>query len=163
MENKTFDAAKRRTLKLLAGSTAGLFAATPVLAGHTALFDSSAALGDSIDCTLISRADLVRAYLLLQNKTDKDIIAARFNEQFIHFDGTTLNMADAYVEPVVVSANDRVMVRLNLEAGLQPCESGQQCIDLNHKTSYLPQGTRVVELLVRMHQGTGSIDATVLT
>ena len=116
-----------------------------------------------IDCNLISRADLSRAYLLMHNKTDHQIAVARFTEQTIEFDNTALNMAEAYVEPVIIRKHDHVMVGLNLEAGLQETQTVSNIIDLNAQTQYLHQGTRVVDLQVRMANGTATIESHLMT
>ena len=151
-----FDPKKRRTLKILTGlTTTGMLAGVPVIAN--AQFIATSNSGDIIDCKLISRADLSRAYLLMHNQTNHQIAAARFSMQSVLFDDTTLNMAEAYVEPIIIPPHDRVMVRLNLEAGLQADQTNNNIINMNLKTQFLPQGTRVVDLKVRMNNGVATI------
>ena len=155
--DNSFDPKKRRTLKLITGITStGVLAAMPAIA--SAQYFSPKSKGELIECKLISRSDLSRAYLLMHNKTDQEIAAARFSAQTIIFDDTTLDMAASYVEPVLIPPHDRVMVRLNLEAGLQPNHGVDTVIDMNSQTQYLQQGTRVVDLKIRVEKGVATID-----
>lgn len=157
--DNSFDLNKRKTLKVLTGiTTTGLLASMPILSKAHAELATYNAGGDIIDCTLISRSDLSRAYLLIHNRTDSDVVAARFNEELIQFDNTTLNMADAYVEPVVIPSNDRLMIRLNIEAGIQNEPFFGNIINMNANTEYLSQGTRVVTMKLRIKQGVCSIE-----
>ena len=157
MKNSTFNVARRHTLKLLAGTTAGLLTGMPAFSGLQETSAQYNPTGIPVDCTLISRADLARAYILMRNSSETEVIAAHFSDQTILFDNTLLNMADAYVEPIVIPPHDRVMVRLSLEAGLRQISAGGKVIDLNHRTTYLSQGTRVAALRVRFHHTAGLI------
>jgi len=152
--NHNFDPKKRQTLKIMTGVTStALLASLPTIASEIA-FNPNTHTGDGmLDCQLISRSDISRAHLLMRNKTDREIIAARFDAQLIKFDNTFMNMADAYIEPVVIPPQDRVMVRLNVEAGLQNSASDISILDMNSETEFLPFGTRVVALSVQTRDG----------
>ena len=158
MVNNTFDSTKRRTLKLLAGTTVGLVAGLPAYAGSNGKLSSDHVVGEYLDCTLISRADLLEAYLLMHNNTRKDIIAARFSDQRVRFDGTLFNLADGFVEPMVIAPTEKVIVRLNVEAALQNVSASDNIIDLNDRTRFLSQGTRIVNLSVRINNGVATVD-----
>ena len=93
----------------------------------------------------------------MHNKTDHELAIARFDHQSILFDNTILDMAEAYVEPVLIPPHDRVMVRLNLESGLQKGLTASNVVDMNSNTQYLPQGTRVVDLPIRLQNGLATI------
>lgn len=161
-KNNSLDLKKRRTLKLITGiTTTSLLTGIPSLA--TAQFISPVSDGKVIECKLISRADLSRAYLLMHNKTDHELATARFDHQSILFDNTILDMAEAYVEPVLIPPHDRVMVRLNLESGLQKGRTASTVINMNSNTQYLPQGTRVVDLPVRLENGLATISRHPIT
>ena len=160
MVNNTFDSTKRRTLKLLTGTTVGLLAGLPAYAGSNSKLSSAHSVGEHLECTLISRADLLEAYLLMHNNTRQDIIAARFSDQRIRFDGTIFNLADGFVEPMVIAPTEKVIVRLNVEAALQNVSTSDNIIDLNDRTRFLSQGTRVVEVPVVVHNAVGSVIST---
>jgi len=109
------DLEKRNTLKVFAGiSAVGLLASSQVLADTSINND-----GTAIDCTLIYRADGLRLHLLMQNRTNAEVTAKRFNTQPILIGNTLFDLANAYVEPVVIPAMDRVMIRLNIDTGTQ--------------------------------------------
>ena len=154
-----FDSEKRRTLKTLAGITSSaVIAGIPVSAiGSTAL-PSYKSSGDVLNCTLISRADVSRAHLLMHNKTDIHITASTFMQQLIEFDNTLLDLKSAYTQTVVIPPNDKVMVRLNVEDGLNKKTPYQNVMNLNDRIMYLPQGTRIVEIKVRSIDGVCIID-----
>jgi len=156
-----FNPERRNALKVAAGFTV----ATGVLATQVAadpLFDDPADRADGtaegviVDCKLICRDTASRAYILMHNKTDTDIAANRFSDQNIRFDDTTLNLKEAFTSPIIIRSQDRMMVRLNLDSGAQVPFG--DVIDLNAATSYLPLGTRIVDLRVRLHRGKGTID-----
>jgi len=141
------DPAKRNSLKILATITAtGLLGSTQVLAGIHSGSDNSA-----IDCTLIYRADGLRLHLLMQNKTNTAVAAARFNTQPILVDNTIFDLADAY---------DRVMVRLNIEAGLKKKPNNDKALPMDAATKHLSQGTRVVNFNATIKHGVGTITLT---
>ena len=154
-----FNPEKRQTLKTLAGLiSTTLLAGMPVSADeHTAL-QEPVTTGDLLDCTLISRADIARSHLLMHNRTDNIITASRFMPQLIQLDNTLMNLEDAYSETIVIPPHDRVMVRLNVEAGLSKKTPYKNVINLSAVTQYLPQGTRVVEMAVRVKNGLCIID-----
>jgi len=150
------DSAKRNSLKILATITAtGLLGSTQVLAGIHSGSDNTA-----IDCTLIYRADGLRLHLLMQNKTNTAVTAARFNTQPILVDNTIFDLADAYVTPIVIPAMDRVMVRLNIEAGLKKKLSSDKVLPMDTATRLLSQGTRVVNFNATIKHGVGTITLT---
>ena len=159
MDTGNIDSEKRQTLRILAGLTStALIASTPLSADINTASPALKIHGDLLNCRLISRADISRAHLLMHNKTDTYITASRFAPQLIQFDDTLMNLEDAYYnETVVIPPNDRVMVRLNVEAGLNKKTPYKNVINLNNKTQYLPQGTRVVELAVRVMDGVCTI------
>ena len=154
-----FDPGKRQTLITLAG-----LSATPLLAGMPVIADDNTALaapnntGDILDCTLISRADNARSHLLMHNRTDNIISVSQFMPQLIEFDDTLMSLEDAYSETFVIPSQDRVMVRLNVEAGPNKKTPYNTVIHLNARTRYLPQGTRVVKMAVRVNNGICLID-----
>ena len=150
------DSEKRQTIKLLAGlSSATLLASMPVSVPANADIITS---GDLLDCKLISRADISRTHLLMHNRTDNNIFTNRLATQLIEFDDTLMNLEDAFSESVVIPPQDRVMIRLNTVAGLNKKTPYENVINMNPKTQYLPQGTRVVELAVRVKDGICTID-----
>lgn len=165
-DNGNIDSKKRQTLRILAGLTStAIVVSAPVSADINTASPTHTPPGDFLNCTLISRADISRAHLLMHNKTDSYITASRFMPQLIQFDDTLMNLEDAYYnETIVVPPNDRIMVRLNVEAGLNKKTPYKNVINLNDKTQYLPQGTRVIELAVRVVDGVCTIsNAPLLT
>ena len=158
-DNGNIDSRKRQTLRILAGLTStAIVGSAPVSADINTASPTHKPPGDFLNCTLISRADISRAHLLMHNKTDSYITASRFMPQLIQFDDTLMNLEDAYYnETIVVPPNDRIMVRLNVEAGLNKKTPYKNVINLNDKTQYLPQGTRVIELAVQVVDGVCTI------
>lgn len=160
-----FDKSKRRTLQLLAGGTVSGLAIglSPAIAGtHAAAksFDTATALGAGnglIECLLISRADGSRIHMLMHNKTDSAVLATSLESQSVIFGGTALNMADAFTKSVIIPANDRVMVRMDINAVMRQLTSTKNVIDLNADTRYLPRGSRQVALTIQLSDGVGTV------
>ncbi len=146
-----FSESRRTTLKVIAGATtASLLGTLPAFANTHPKQHNTHNAAQYLNATIISRADASRNYLMLQNHTDHDIAVTRFADQLIRFDNTTVNMADAFVEPIVVHPKDRVMVRLKIDKASHPhpvsTKTTRRSINLNNKLKLLPQGTRVVEI-----------------
>jgi hypothetical protein len=151
-----FNASRRLAIKALAGApAAALLTGAPSLAGVVTPGERRAVLNSGINCKLICREDNSRAYLLMSNPTDHEIAVARFLPDTIRFDDTTMNMADAYVEPVLIPARDRVMVRLNVKAIHGNASTSD--IGMDAYTEFLPQGTRVVSLQIGIERGVAAI------
>ncbi|MEM7259752.1 MAG: hypothetical protein AAF404_20450 [Pseudomonadota bacterium] len=150
-----FDPNRRLTLKGIAG--AGMMAAVPATAAFAADSPNPAITGTVIDCKLICRDDNSRAYLLMQNPTDTEVAVARFSTQSLMFDNTSVPLHDAFIEPVVVPAQDRVMVRLDSAAINVTDHNVGELLDVNHLTGRLPQGTRVIESQVSVTRGVGTV------
>jgi len=154
-----FDAQKRRTLKILSSvATTGLLSSTPV----SAIAYESKTTGEVLDCTLIHRADGFRLHLLMHNKTNNPLTASQFNSQFLRFGSATLNMANAFEATVVIPAEDRVMVRLNIDAGLKtiPLDAplNDKLLSINGSNRYLAQGTYIVNFNAFFNNGIGTLD-----
>jgi len=162
--NTDFDAHKRRTLKILSSVAAtGLLSSIPA----SAIADASTATREVLDCTLIHRADGVRLHLLMHNKTNNAVTASQFSSQFVRFGSATLNMAEAFEATVVIPAKDRVMVRLNIDAGLQSIPFDvpldDKLLSINGTSKYLSQGTYVVNFNAFFYNGIGTLDVIPFT
>ena len=157
-KNNHFDPARRRTLKAAVGVTlTGMAATSTGFAGVLPKFNTAEQAGEFIDCKLICRDDDSRAYLLMHNKTDADIVTRKFIAQTIRYENMTLNMAKAFDHPVTVKSQDRIMVRLNLETG-RVSYNAKGIIDFGTDKKYPTVGTRAVDMPVRVYQGVGIID-----
>ena len=162
--NTDFDAHKRSTLKILSSVAAtGLLSSIPA----SAIAYESTAAGEVLDCTLIHRADGLRLHLLMHNKTKNPLTASQFSSQFVRFGSTALNMANAFEATVVIPAKDRVMVRLNIDAGLKaiPLDAplNDKLLSVNGTNRYLAQGTFVVNFNAFFNNGIGTLDVITST
>lgn len=148
-----FNPARRKSLKLISGVAAsgllsGLVSSASVFASGKSIHAPQT--GSGLSARLIVRADNSRAHMLLQNPANKDIYINRFDSFAVRFDSDALNLSDAFVEPVRIPAGDRVMVRLDMQAGLY---NGTTAEDLSSVTQHLPLGTRVVPVALHVHRG----------
>ena len=159
MNNNEFSPSRRRTLKAVAGVTVtGMATASSVMAGVPLPAKAVEPAGQTIDCKLICRDDDSRAYLLMHNETDVDIVTNEFHRQTIRYGNMTLNMEKAFAQPVTIKSHDRILVRLNLESG-RAGRNEKDIIEFRVNTKYPTVGTRAVDVPVRVYQGVGIIDA----
>lgn len=148
-----FNPDRRSALKLLTGVTAaGCIASTPAMAG---LRNNTHAPDAVLDCKLISRADILRAHLLMHNKSSVDVVVNTIESQTIGYDDTFLNLARAYAKPITIPANDRVMVRLDMESAMQPMMMDNTVLDMD--TEFLPFGSRVVDMKLLVRSGVAEV------
>ncbi len=151
--NDSFDLKRRKALKVITGVTAtGFFIGTPAMAG---LMKNNPVFDAILDCKLISRADILRAHLLMHNKTKTDIVVNTIESQTIGYDDTYLNLARAYARPVTIPANDRVMIRLDMENTLEPMTIDNNVIVMD--TQFLPFGSRVVDMKLMVKGGVAEV------
>lgn len=151
--NTTFNSERRRALKIISGVTAsGFIASTPATA---ALMESEHAFEAVLDCKLISRADILRAHLLMHNKSKSDVVVNTIESQTIGYDDTYLNLARAYAKPVTIPANDRVMIRLDMENTLEPMTIDNNVMVMD--TQFLPFGSRVVDMKLMVKDGVAEV------
>lgn len=155
----TFNLTRRSALKTIAGVTAGsVIGGFPAMAASAANRQAVTQLpAQKIDCKLICREDNTRAYLLMQNRTDDYVSVSSFTEQRVRFAGNSLNMKDAYKETTTIAPQDRVMVRLQLPDTHINFPQYQRTTDFEQSTSFLPQGTRVVDAKMSISGGVATL------
>ncbi len=157
-----FNAEKRRTLKIITGTCivgTGLTSFTNVLADSSKENPVQSDFQLTLSARLISRADVSRAHLLIHNSSEHAVQLNAFASQVISYDLTLLNLAAAFKSPATIPAKDRVMLRLDVAAGIDNVGSISCVLDMNRATSYLPQGTRVVDLTLHVAATTARISA----
>lgn len=170
--NNEFNLERRRALKIFTGVTAtgfianGFVKTTPAIAAPTVIEPAVKELIQNkhfpeaiLDCKLISRADVLRAHLLMHNKTQSDIVVNTIESRTISYDNTFLNLAKAYTgayaKPMTIPANDRVMVRLNMESTLEPVIIDNNVMTM--ETQFLPFGSRVVDMKLIVRDGVAEV------
>lgn len=151
--NSKFNAERRRALKVISGvSASGFIAGTPTMA---AVLRNEHTPGAVLDCKLISRADILRAHLLIHNKTKTDIVVNTIESQTIRYDDSFLNLARAYPKSMTIPANDRVMVRLDMENTPEPMIIDNNVMAMD--TQFLPLGSRVVDMKLIVRDGVAEV------
>ncbi len=151
--NNSFDLERRKALKVITGLSATAYiASAPAMAG---LMKNKPVSDAILDCKLISRADVLRAHLLMHNKTKNDIVVNTIESRTIHYDDSFLNLARAYAKPMTIPANDRVMVRLDMESTLEPLTIDDNVLAM--ETEFLPFGSRVVDMKLMVKGGVAEV------
>jgi len=139
-----FSPARRKALKVIAAvPVTSIVATSTANAGMLSNcgVPTIGSAGQVVDCQLLCRDDGSRVYLLMHNKTESDITTYNFIPQTVRFEGTTINLADAFTKPVTIKAKDRKLIQLKLVPGSMP-QVTNDVIELTSTKKYPSVGTR---------------------
>ncbi len=150
----TVDASKRTTLKgLTTLSASGLVASLPAAAIAGLREKQSARHAASADLAgaLVRRPHGPGDTLVLRNITARDISITHFHANRLVFDGDIVDCNDACVNAHIdIAAGTEVSVRVRPQRSNYLNSPAGEFLDVDSYTDRLPEGVRIVPLLVHM-------------
>lgn len=151
---RNIDTRKRKTLVTLGGLGAGTaFASIPAMTAAAAAIggDASTSSSQELEVTLISSPDVVENSLIVKNISNSAVTINTFRANNIVFDGDVFDCNESCANQALsLQPGQERVFRVNQSDSRKLNNSTFEYIDAQSATSYLPRGTRVVNLSAKV-------------
>jgi len=156
---RNIDTRKRKTLKTLGGLGAGaaLTAVPAISAAASALgVDPSTLQSDDLEITLISSPDVLENSFIVKNTSQSSVSINNFHGNNVVFDGDIIDCNGSCANQALTlePGQERVFYVSRVDSNFSDAASFEY-LDAQPATSYLPHGTRIVNLGAKVSGNSG--------